>query len=606
MSNIFQNVVSEKKKRYNNFNLSREVLVSGQIGKLIPVQCDEVVPGDFFNENAAYLMRFAPLSAPAMARFNVHFHSFYVPYRIITDEAGRESTWERFIKSIGKSSEEVPVLPFIHGDVGSQIFQLFDVGTLWDYLGYPILTKSLTLNEDDRISIMPFLAYQSIYQNFYRRDQLEEELIFPINVGGISTNGLSTVNSWTDDDVVTFDGIQLEDNQVFARKGDIFRLRTRNYERDYFTSALPEPQFGDEVAIGDGLVNWIGDTSQTLAASFEFDRDIFQSQLSVDTSTVTTSSPLEINAFVAKYPDVNNSLLSYGFDIDSPVSFLGSTFNLQTDISGPGSFELSKTSGEKLASRLQSNTFTINELRLAMQLQAIKEKINRVGTRYLEIMEGIYGVRVPDARLQRPIYLGGFKAPATIGSVMQTSETLNTPQGTLTGQMSSSATNRLCNGRYMFVEHGYLMTIMSVTPRTSYYGGIPRKYTKSMPEDFYLPQFDHLGEQEIKKRELYFGANDADNETFGYTPRYAELKSALSSVHGEFRTTLENWHVSRDFDSAPSLNPDFIQADPQDFDRIFQFQNIERTSNEHFYCQIFLDVRAKRNMSKYSTPYTFY
>ena len=126
-----------------------------------------------------------------------------------------------------------------------------------------------------------------------------------------------------------------------------------------------------------------------------------------------------------------------------------------------GQISFSNDEGRNLASHLQGNSITINEFRLAMQLQGIKEQINRSGTRYLEIMQGIYGVRVPDARLQRPVYLGGFKSPVSIGSVMQTSQTTETSkQGTLTGQMSASATGRLCNGGYMFLVRGVIDIIV--------------------------------------------------------------------------------------------------------------------------------------------------
>lgn len=574
MSNsIFQSVVSSK-KRYNNFPLGREVLTSGQIGKLIPVQVDEVVPGDRFKMSAAFLCRFSPLSAPAMARFNVHFHSFYVPFRIITPETSRESTYEKFIKSIGKSSADVPILPFIYSTASSNFENRFLVGTLADYLGYPTGISSMPL--EDRITALPFLAYQRIYQDFYRRDQIEAEVVYPSNIGAlVCSNSDSTLLSSTSSNY------DIDENQVKATFGDLFKLQTRNYERDYFTSALPEPQFGDEVAIGDGNINWIGDTNIIPGISYA-------TTYNTD-SVMTPGWRPQTETWNGM---TGNSILG--------LNTLGPNSNVKFGL------KFNESAGDALASSLQGNSITINEFRLAMQLQGIKEKINRVGTRYLEIMQGIYDVRVPDARLQRPVYLGGFKNPVTIGSVMQTSESNTTPQGTLTGQMSAAGSNNLCNGGYMFLEHGYLITIMSITPRTSYYGGMPRKYMKKYPEDFYLPDFDHLGEQEILKGELKYTSSAVDKETFGYTPRYAELKSSFSTVHGEFRTTLENWHVSRDFDESPSLNPSFIKAEPEDFDRIFAFQNIPGTSNEHFQMQIYLDVVAKRNMSKYSTPYTLY
>lgn len=591
MSNqVFQSVPTNKYP-INNFNLGREILLSGKIGRLIPVQCEEVVPGDRFKQSAAFLCRFAPLSAPAMARFNVHFHTFYVPFRIITPENSRESTYEKFIKSIGKHEEDVPVLPFLYSKTaGSSVASRFEVGSLADYLGFP-QTDSLPV--DDRVSLLPFLAYQRIYQDFYRRDQIEREKVFPTHLVSLELSNMQ----WQADDISD----DLDDLQDAAEPYDLFTLHRRNYERDYFTSALPEPQFGDEVAIGDGNIGWL-----TMPEILDVGVD-FQGQGRVITMPQPGISFGENNYKDARWLEIINNQSPYNGQNqlgDGIVGTNGFTNNLNVFLQGTTPF--TNEMGEAIARNLQGNSITINEFRLAMQLQGIKEKINRVGTRYLEIMQGIYGVRVPDARLQRPIYLGGFKNPVTIGSVMQTSESDKTPQGTLTGQMNASGSDVLCHGGYEFKEHGYLMTIMSITPRTSYYGGMPRKFLKRMPEDFYLPQFDHLGEQEVYKGELLYKGNSFTKDTFGYQIRYAELKSSFSTVHGEFRTTLDNWHVSRDFDAQPSLSPDFIKVDSQDVDRIFAFNDIPGTSNEHFYMQIYIDLVAKRRMSKYSTPYTLY
>lgn len=596
MSNIFKNIRAPK-RTYNNFNLSREVLLSGQIGKLIPIQCDEVVPGDRWKQNIGFLMRFAPLSAPVMARFNVHFHSFYVPYRIITTETSAESTWEKFIKSVGQASSEVPVLPHFYMDseyVGPSTFNtnaynplvqgirkyMTDVGSLWDYLGLKTqgnVTYGFGFN--GHISAMPFFAYQKIYNDFYRRDQIEKELQFPVNVGGIFLDdfGASQYTPSQDNDENPWNWTEL------------FKLRSRNYERDYFTSALPTPQFGDDVIVGDGLLSWIHD------------------------DTVVTPRGRAINGQIfGNYGYGTSQSAVFNDGIDAPLlpSVNGAQLNKQDYEFG--GLRVSPELGSAIAGSMRANTFTINELRLAIQLQGIREKINRGGTRYLEIMQSIYGVVVPDARIQRPVYLGGVKNPVSIGAVVQTSESQISPQGTLTGKAQAAGGANLFKTSYEFKEHGYLITIMSVTPRTSYYGGIPRKFMKKYPEDFYLPDFDHLGEQEIMNSELHFEFDTDDmgqnlNEgMFGYTPRYSELKSALSSVHGEFRTTLDNWHVSRDFDAKPALNTEFIKIESEDVSRIFEFENIENTSNEHFYCQIYLDVVAKRNMSKYSTPWTLY
>lgn len=615
---------------YNNFPLGFENLLSGQIGKLIPVQCDEVTPGDRFNQSIGFLLRFAPLSAPVMARFNVHFHSFYVPNRIITPETSRESTWERFVKSIGKDESEVPDLPYIVADVNSPrttyaqwleqagdggvaFPALFETGSLWDYLDLTPIDRNvepLKSNGDryfvhipyeNRLLALPFFAYQYIYNDFYRRDQIEKEIPMPVNVGKIDLFDYASfvddvmfgnTETYTDEEEREW---QFQDPDLAKFYDELFKLRTRNYERDYFTSALPEPQFGDDVMLNTGELSWIGDN------------DTFG--LQIPFSGVNTLS-IYSNETVAS--DAN-------FILGSTASpYLTSAGSTNGKLRTSGTLQTVRfINSEQFANNFGVGSISVNDFRIAIQLQGIREAINRGGTRYLEIMQSIYGVTVPDARLQRPIYLGGCKNPVDIGTVVQTSESKDTPQGTLTGKMQAVGGYNMFSTGYEFKEHGYLITIMSVTPRTSYYGGTPRKFLKHYPEDFFLPQFDHLGEQEIQKRELFdrhFYEDTPDvadkvaeiRETFGYILRYAELKSGKSSVHGEFRTTLDNWHVARDFDSLPSLSPDFIKAEPVDFSRIFEFENIANTSNEHFYAQIYIDTVAKRRMSKYSTPWTLY
>lgn len=608
MANIFQNVSSKRLPR-NNFNMSREVLLSGQLGKLIPIQCDEVVEGDKFKQNVNFLVRFAPLSAPAMVRFNVHFHSFFVPYRIITPRSSELSTWEKFVEQVGNAStgENIPELPSMYTDdvifseEQGDIFPSasnFGVGSLWDYFGLPIISSEIAASEginipfERRISLLPFLAYQKIFNDWFRRDQIEEELKFPVDLGAVNFGMLDELaDMYTNEDVLSSDVFKFF-------MSELFKLRERNYERDYFTSALPEPQFGDDVLLGGGVVSSEG-------------------------AKIMLSS-IEDLAFKGTPLDVTNMDGAPAYWINSVDENLQRFLQLGSD-GGPGFANTYATpwKTDEITANVNSISgflapeFSINELRLAMQLQGIREKINRGGTRYIEILKSVFGVTSSDARLQRVQYLGGFKAPVTVGTVVQQSATdADGKLGELAGKAQAGGFNHLFTTKRIFEEKGFVITLMSITPRTSYYGGVPRKFRKFDPIDYYTPDFDHLGEQEVKPWELYDsidGRYTTDEQlipdwdkTFGYSPRYSEYKSALSSVHGEFRTTLDNWHVSRSFNGAPTLSPSFIHADKEDFDRLFIFENVENTSNEHFYAQIVLDVVVKRNASKFSTPFTFY
>lgn len=603
--------IHTRKLIYNNFNLSHTVDTSGRIGKLIPVQAMPVVAGDLVDQKIEFNIRLAPLSAPAMARFNVHFHSFYVPYRILTPRNGQESTWEKFVLGIGSPLEDVATLPYFTANGTYSINEVADnddpslvqanqiaIGSLWDYLQLPVFdhadyggTFQFMVNEktlgEKGILALNHLAYLKIWNDWYRRDQIEPEVVFPLNLGKID------LEDWTNSDFVEPENpVNVDtDFDISSFCSELMKLRTRNYERDYFTSALPEPQFGDDVFVGGGDLSAMANAYLSLS-TFE------QDGIPVTLKTFGNVGSSQVNAIYSTSGLLRPNGISNN---DNYLQF--------SDPNNIGEFNVKDIYG------LQATPFSINELRLAMQIQGVREKINRGGTRYIEIMKSIFGVSVSDLRLQRPQYLGGIKAPISIGAVLQTSESASTPQGTMTGQGGSVGGERIFRTKRIFEEAGVVMTIMSITPRTGYYGGVPRQYMKFDPVDYYTPDFDHLGEQETFRSELAFkfgfGGNPDDDLTnvdkhFGYNPRYEEYKASYSTSTGEFRTTLSNWHVNRSFNELPVLSSDFIHAEPEDFDRLFEFQNIANTSNEHFYAQIYLNVHAKRPMSKYSTPFTFF
>lgn len=604
MSAIFQNVSTRIPKR-NNFNLTREVLTSGQIGKIIPIQVEEVVPGDKMKEDIHFLMRFAPMSAPAMVRMSVQFYSFFVPYRILTPQNNStQSVWEDFVEHIGHSStsESIPQLPTLYGSSavsappvslqGLDPVLRMGVGTLWDYMQLPIFAPTASLNfereQSKDISLMPFLAYQMIYRDFFRRDQLEPVNALPVHVGdGIDVNVSNPITMSFDDEelIALYGDAGLQTDRERQAAFDLLKLREINYERDYFTSALPEPQFGDDVQLAGGLAD-LSRIVGNINGTFTTTASLYQSNPDGSDESVIMAGP-----------NTNG---------DSYLSVLeGSSVWNMVQQSRLNPLTLDVTDSDIVV-----QPFSINELRLAFQLQGIREAINRGGTRFIEISRNIYGFAPSDARLQRPQYLGGAKVPITIGAVLQTSETQvdGTPLGTMAGKAQATGSAHLFKTKHVFDEHGYVVTVMAVRPRTSYFGGIPRKFLKRDPIDFYIPAFDRLGEQQIYNLELstadMWNPEVDGTSGFGYTPRYAEYKSSVSTVTGEFRTTLDNWHMARSFDEVPGLSHDFIRIDKEDVDRPFEFQTIEGTSNEHFYCQCVIDLVAKRHMSKYSTPLT--
>lgn len=619
--------VQQTKLRYNNFNLSHTHDTSGKLGKLIPVQCTRVTAGDLFQESVEFNIRMAPLSAPAMARFNVHFHSFYVPFRILTPRNGQETTWEKFVMQLkGDVSQTKVYLPHFRTVVPTPVsamrsrdenadpdsvvgarFSEFTTGSLWDYMNMPILNQNETggqfyinpkaLGNVPGILATKFLAYLMIWNYWYRRDQIEEEVVFPLNLAKIDLSEITASEYVTPE--LPVDVTKQFDISRFVH--ELLKLRTRNYERDYFTSGLPEPQFGDDVTLGGGTVYAAAGANISLQAT-----DPLRGNVLAYSSNGTVTG--DHNAlFTGQGQDYGILGMSHGSSVAYTMGFAP----ISNDNYGGITLGVGNVEG------LDAQPFSINELRLAMQMQGVREKINRGGTRYIEIMKSVHGVTISDLRIQQPQYLGGLKSPITIGSVVQTSESGTTPQGNLTGLGGGVGGNQIFRTKLIFEEDGYIMTIMSITPRTGYFGGIKREDLAFDVLDYYIPDFDHLGEQETLKAELFYdihrnSATDDNNAGaiedpyFAYNPRYEEYKAAYSTVSGEFRNTLDNWHVYREFSKSPVLSPEFIHAEPEDFDRIFMFNNVANTSNEHFYANLYFDIKAKRPMSKYSTPFTFY
>lgn len=222
----------------------------------------------------------------------------------------------------------------------------------------------------------------------------------------------------------------------------------------------------------------------------------------------------------------------------------------------------------------------------------------RGGTRYIESIKSHFGVTSDDARLQRPEFLGGGVNPVQISEVLQTSAASAepTPQGNMAGHAISVGTNAKVS--YYCKEHGYIIGLQTIMPKSAYQQGVPKHFLKKDKLDWYWPSFAHLGEQPIRNDEIYVDTVDTLNsQTFGYTPRYAEYKFINSSVHGEFRDTLDFWHLGRKFATRPLLNSDFIEMKNSETARIFAV-----SQTEQIYCYLHQNINARRLMPVFGTP----
>lgn len=524
-----------RRPRLNKFDLSYEVKTTMQMGKCVPIMLKEVLPGDKFRLNTEVMARMIPMLAPVMHRVNVFVHNFFVPTRLVWDE------WEDFITG-GRLGTAAPVSPYALASVLSNQGDMVSEIGLCNYFGLPLTTAaSGDPAADVRISMLPFRAYQLIWDEYYRDQNLTASLDISKASGIIGA------------------GAELD---------KLLTLRGRAWEKDYLTSALPFAQRGAPVTMpldGTGSVTY-KDVSNVYSDVVGYDPDI--------ASTVVGKA--------ATGPDTELALVQSG----TPYS--GRVENIDEVI-------------------LDSSSVTINDLRRSIRLQEWLEKNARGGARYIEQILSHFGIISSDSRLQRPEYLGGGKTPMKISEVLSTvqqvdevGDPIGNPQGDMSGH-GFSVGNQFGFKR-SFEEHGYVISIMSVLPKTGYMQGIDRMWTRNDKLDYYWPEFANIGEQAVLNREAYFDGQPAvpgtyePNETFGYQSRYAEYKYSNSVVNGEFKSSLAYWHMARIFDSAPALNEAFVTSDPTT--RIFA----NELTNAPILCYIFNDLQALRPMPYFGTP----
>lgn len=473
----------------NVFNLSRENKFTCNMGQLIPVFADEALPGDRWKFKSDFVLRLAPMLAPMMHNVNAYVHYFKVPVRLLFDK------WEQFITG-GKDNNDATPPPMVDAPADTG----WPVGSLADFLGCPTGVKGL------RSSALPFRAYAKIYNDWYRDENLIDEL--PMS---------------------TDEGTDVTTNTALQR---------RAWQKGYFTNSLPWPQRGDPVylpleqsapVIGTGTLGLTMDNTSTFGFGAIDGADIGGV---LRTSATPGNSP---QGTPMNYQDVYKGKVI-------GVSANAASSGLKADLS-------------------QASAITVDALRSSIQLQLFGNLVGRAGYRYVEYLKAMFGVTSSDARLQRSEYLGGFKCPIMISEVLQTSATDSTsPQGNMSGHGIAAQSSRVF--KTFFEEHCIVIGLLSIMPKAGYSQGLPRRWSRQTRYDYYVPVLAHLGQQAVLNKEIYAQGTEADNGIFGYQDRYDEYRQAEDEVHGQFRTTLDFWTMNRTFDALPGLNKDFVECNP--------------------------------------------
>jgi len=408
------------------------------------------------------------------------------------------------------------------------------VGSLADYLGVPTGVNNIVC------SALPFRAYSLIWNENYRDQDLQTKLAISTVAGADTTTNTG--------------------------------LQNCAWEKDYFTSARPWEQKGPAVSIP------ITGGAQTLPvsglgwkSSMSFEAAGSTIRLATGTgateTTVATAGQRWNNSGSAQE---NTSMKEDPNNVGFPKVF-------------------ASLSGVNLGS------MTVSSLRQAMALQRYEEARARYGSRYTEYLRFL-GVKSSDARLQRPEYLGGGRQAIQFSELIQSAQDGTNPVGTLRGHgMGAMRSNRY---RRFFEEHGYVISLLSVRPRTIYMQGMKRSFNRRVKEDFWQRELEHIGQQAVLNKEIY-AAHASPDATFGYQDRYDEYRREESRVSGEFKTSLLNfWHLAREFSSSPALNGTFVSCVPTE--RVFAVN-----TTDVLWIMARHSIQARRMVSKVGTSHIF-
>lgn len=530
----------------STFRRDHSVKLSFNVGDVIPFYVDEVLPGDTFQLKTSMVARLQTLLTPMMDNLYLDTYFYFVPNRIV---------WQHWRELMGENTQSawIPTVEYSVPQVTAPAGG-WSIGSIADYMGIPTGVANLSVNA------LPFRAYALIMNEWFRDENLSDPLNIPVDDATLAgSNGTNYIT-----DVV--------------KGGMPFKAAKFH---DYFTSALPAPQKGPDVTI-----------------------------------PVSQGANLPVVALGTQVPSPGTETLrmvqqswnsdNFGPYVNVTASGADSEYHVKVASSAPSpnSVYLPFTPSNLWAVDDGSvSAATINQLRMAFQIQKLYEKDARGGTRYIEILKSHFGVTSPDARLQRPEYLGGNRIPVNINQVVQSSATQSS--GTPLGDTAAFSVTTDVHGDFIksFVEHGFVIGIMVARYDHTYQQGLERFWSRKDRLDYYFPVFANIGEQPILNKEIYAQGTDQDDEVFGYQEAWADYRYKPSRVAGEMRskapTSLDVWHLADEYAQLPKLSDAWIREDKTNVDRVLAVTS--SVSNQMF-ADLYVQCKATRPMPMYSVP----
>ncbi len=581
-------------KRYAH-NLSHTETSTVNMGKCYPCNILEVFPGDSFKITAKDLTRFLPQVAPTMHDVFIGVDTFQVPIRQLMDKL--HMNWDDFLTG-GEDGTIMMDFPEITIPEGG-----YEPGSLADFLGYPTNWTDPSTNTKHvvavgkKFSAIPVLVYMHIINENYRDQNFIQKFDF------------TKYQEFLDGTYQFKDASGNNISWNLTAAG----LFPKAWSRDYFGRALPSTQRGPEATVpvvGNALLNPTTAPVETIAGFVAGSN----SSIFLPSSTVGITSTLTYDIFGSTGTVSKDSFNIYSLPVPSGTWFksgqetlvgtvssgdtVWNVYQTQTGtaasagttrivrVSGTsgnatGSQSSSGITGTSSSNKTVANLSGINAdianatamnliaFRTAARMQQFGEALQQAGARAVEFTLKFFGVRIPDGRVQRPLFHGSFDLPVIFSEVLQTSQSSDTsPLATLGGHGITGGVNKPIHIKV--IEHGFIMSIMHVMPRSQFQNITPRYLLRKNRYDLPNPLFQGMGEQGLKRVEIYPDTSNPD-ENFGYVPQYAELMSIPSTLHGHMKDTFLHWTMARVYTSEPVLSANWRYEKPSD--RSFAVQN---------------------------------
>lgn len=544
-------------------------LTTGDAGKLIPVACWDVLPGDTVKMDVAAFVRMATPLFPVMDDAYMDVHFYFVPLRIL---------WEHWKEFCGESSSAwaqtvvrtIPQIKFpnYYNDGTTQNAPGWAKGTVADYLGLPTLKG----NQYTKVNALPFRAYAKIWNDYWRDENIQDEVNIPLTDSDMTGYNMGISASLNNSYTSTYEQYCLTGYQSYGACGGaplpVCKLH------DYFTSCLPSPQCGTAVPLplsGNAPI-----VNATTPGKY-FSPKWFSNSSGSQSGITAGGEFIGLNG--------TNPPLTYGASSSGTVAsadWAARYLNLAADLS-------------------QVTATTVNALREAFALQRFFEKLALGGHRYIELVRTMFGVTSPDGRVQRAEFLGGKRFPLNMTSVAQTSAQVS--NGTTVGALGAYSQTADHDSYFVksFTEHGFIMAVCCIRTNRTYQQGIAPMFLRQTLTDFYWPAFANIGEQPVLKKQIFFSSSTVDDQVFGYQEAYADYRYSPNRVSGALRSnfaqSLDAWHYADNYVTTPTLNPGWIR-EPQ--------SNVARTLADQTLDQFIMDFAFQgvwtRVMPMYSVP----